>query len=88
MGANELDTCTLCRYEYSVEPLTDHEDFDGPVCVGCLRSWQFGHVPPIRGKTFEGLSEGGREKVATTYDGYEYNGDADRIALIREEFGL
>lgn len=88
MGENKSHTCTLCRYEYSVEPLTDHEDFDGSVCVGCLRSWQFGHVPPIRGKTFDGLSETGREKVVMTDDGYEYNGNADRRALIREEFGL
>jgi hypothetical protein len=88
MVSNESGSCTLCRYEYSVEPLTDHEDFEGPVCTGCLRSWQFGHVPPIRGKHFEGLSERGKEKITTTHDGYEYNGSADRRAMIREEFGV
>lgn len=88
MNESQPHSCTLCRYEYSVEPLTGHEDFDGPVCTGCLRSWQFGHVPPIRGKTFQGLSESGKQKVVVTDDGYEYNGTAEREAMIREEFGL
>lgn len=88
MVDNQSHTCVLCRYEYSVEPLTDHEDFDGAVCRGCLRSWLFGHVPPGAGKTFEGLSDVGREKVVTTDDGYEYNGSADRRREIEDRLGL
>lgn len=78
----------MCEYEFGVEPLTDHEDFDGTVCTGCLRSWQFGHAAPVRGKTFPGLSATGREKVETSDVGYEYNGAADRRREVRERLGL
>ena len=79
--------CSCCGKNYGPEKLPRHEDFQGPICDGCLGPWVRGFVHPMyprwqkpEAEKATGLTESGFEKLEWA-GGYSYNSEADETEL-------